>query len=242
MIKNNIYKLIYEAAARGIKQLALLIDPDKFNENHFKILTKHPQFSKFSFVFVGGSLLSNYIEACIIQIKRHTDKPVIIFPGNAAHISHMADAVLLLSLISGRNAEFLIGNHVLAAPFLKQSGIETISTGYMLIGNRGNSSVEYMSNTRPIPASKTDIAVATALAGEMIGMNMMYLEAGSGSEEPVPVEMIRAVKSTVNTPVIVGGGIKSTRLIQDAFEAGADIVVIGTAFENNLDLLDKIMQ
>ena len=226
-----IYHRIAEAAARGQKLLAVLVDPDKFDPNHFAAVLRSRRFAEIDYVLVGGSFLSHHTDSCIAAIKELSDKPVILFPGNACHVGTQADAILLLSLISGRNAEFLIGNHVTAAPFLKKSGIETISTGYMLIGNGNNTSVEYISNTRPIPAGKTDIATATAIAGEMLGMKLIYLEAGSGASQPVPDEMIRAISSACSCPVIVGGGIGTRDEMQRKFAAGASMVVVGTALE-----------
>ncbi len=240
MTKTYIYHQMLGAAASRKRQIAMLIDPDKFDEDWFRATAVHPNFEAIHYIFVGGSLLQNSPERCIAKIKKHCNRPVILFPGHASHIQGDADALLLLSLISGRNPEFLIGNHVIAAASIKASGIETISTGYILTGNKGSSSVEYMSNTSPIPSNKTDIAVATALAGEMIGMKLIYLEAGSGAGETVPDSMIAAVRKSCNCVLLVGGGITTPEAIHQKFEAGADIVVIGTAFENNQLSLDDI--
>ncbi|HOY39609.1 MAG: geranylgeranylglyceryl/heptaprenylglyceryl phosphate synthase [Bacteroidales bacterium] len=231
MSELTVYQQIMETKEHGKHLLAMLIDPDKFSEQNFREFVKSSDFSAVDLLFAGGSFLSTGTNSCIEGIKKYTDKPVILFPGNACHISKNADAILLLSLISGRNAEFLIGNHVTAAPFIKKSGIEAISTGYMLIGNGNDTSVEYISNTHPIPAAKTDIAVATALAGEMLGMKLIYLEAGSGARKSVPDEMVRAVSNACNSPLIVGGGINTQDQMERKFENGATIVVIGSAFE-----------
>jgi len=192
------------------------------------------------FFLIGGSLTSVSIEPHISYIKKHSSIPVVLFPGSLLQISEKADGILLLQLISGRNPEFLIGNHVIAAPFLKKSHIEVIPTGYMLIDSGKISSVEYISNTKPIPAEKNDIAVATAIAGEMLGLKMIYLEAGSGAPGPINLSMISDVKKNISVPLIVGGGIKSGEDLKAVFNAGADIIVMGTAIENNISLLTEI--
>ena len=166
----------------------------------------------------------------------------MLFPGNSTQLSDKADAMLMLSLISGRNADFLIGQHVVAAPFIKKSGIETISTGYMLIESGTTTSVEYISNTRPIPREKNDIAVATAIAGELLGNKAIYLEGGSGAKMPVPAPMIKAVHRSISLPIIVGGGLRSEDDIKNALEAGADIVVIGTSLESDPEKMIKFAE
>ena len=189
------------------------------------------------FLLVGGSLVSTPIDETIKILKAETDKPVIIFPGNILQISELADGILLLCLISGRNPEYLIGNHVVAAPLLKRSRLEIIPTGYILIENGRSTSVEYISNTKPIPADKTDLAVATAMAGEMLGHRLLYLEAGSGAYEPVKTNLISEVKKNIQIPLIVGGGIQHPDQIRKIFLAGADIIVVGTAIEKNADMI-----
>jgi putative glycerol-1-phosphate prenyltransferase len=156
-------------------------------------------------------------------------------------LSNKADAMLLLSLISGRNPDYLIGNHVLAAPYLKKSGIEIIPTGYILVG-RGNSSVEYISNTNPIPEDKIDIIIATAIAGELTGNKIIYLESGSGAERPIDVEVIKEVKRSISVPLVVGGGIKTPVKINEIINAGADVVVVGNAVENNIQILNSLIK
>ena len=164
---------------------------------------------------------------------------MLLFPGNHLQLSNKADALLNLSLISGRNPEFLIGEHVRSAMFLKQSKLEIIPTGYILVDGGSRTSVEYMSNTQSIPRNKSDIAVATALAGEYLGLKAIYLEAGSGAKQSVPNEMLKAVSKNINIPIICGGGIKTKTEIQEKWDAGANIVVIGSAFENNPNFLEE---
>lgn len=222
------------------KKLVLLIDPDKLNLQSI-IATVHSLLTAdVSMIFVGGSLTQGNVDITIDTIKKHTDLPVVLFPGSLLQLSAKADAMLLLSLVSGRNAEYLIGNHVQAAPFIKKSAIEVIPTGYILIDGGKVSSVEYVSNTTPIPADKTDIAVATSLAAEMLGNKLLYLEAGSGAIHPVPVDMIKEVKRNTSIPLIVGGGINSPEKVQSAFDAGADVVVVGNAVEKNISNLQKL--
>ena len=217
---------------RSKKRFALLVDPDKYNDRSLNLLIKHINQDPPDLLLVGGSILFKPIEITITALKLGTKLPVFIFPGNVIQLSDRADGILFLSLISGRNPEFLIGNHVLAAPHLNRSGIEVIPTGYMLIENGRSTSVEYMSNTRPIPASKPEIAVATAMAGEMLGMKTIYLEAGSGAARPVGLDMIRAIRKKTSLPLIVGGGISTVDGARAVYKAGADLIVIGTALEN----------
>lgn len=226
------YKTILQNCQAHKRQLAVLIDPDKQSLSETENFAKSIEKSSADYIFVGSSYMLGNLDKCIEAIKANTQKPVIIFPGHATHISEKADAILLLSLISGRNPEFLIGNHVVAAATLMQMDIEVISTSYMLIDGGKTTSVEYVSNTRPIPAAKNDIAVATALAGEMLGHKMTYLEAGSGALNPVPDKMVAAVRRSIKSPLIVGGGLRDIETINRKYEAGADIIVVGTAFEN----------
>jgi phosphoglycerol geranylgeranyltransferase len=223
---------------KGKKTFALLIDPDKHTEDSIKnLVIKANCYPGPDILLVGGSIVFNGIDRTVQLIKTLTKKPVVLFPGNAVQFSPYADGILFLSLISGRNPEFLIGNHVLAGPKIKKSGIEVIPTGYILINSGIDTSVSYMSNTSPIPYFKNDIATATAIAGELLGLQAMYLEAGSGAFKPVSVEMIKEVKSNISVPLIVGGGIKTTDQLRQILKAGADMVVIGTAAEENDSLV-----
>ncbi len=224
------------------KHLALLIDPDKHTHETLIAIAKRAENCAVPFIFVGGSLIQSDLAQTVRTIKTQFTRPVILFPGSVNHVTPEVDALLFLSLISGRNAEFLIGNQVVAAPIIKQAGIEVIPTGYILIEGGTSTSVEYMSNTRPIPAAKTDIAVATALAGEMLGMKLLYLEAGSGALNSVPSAMIQAIKLHCNIPLIVGGGIRSVDDLQRVFAAGANIAVVGTSIEKTPELLDEMMK
>ncbi len=223
------------------RKVAILIDPDKSNLNSLARTLEICEKCGILFIMVGGSLISSSMDNCINEIKKKSILPVVLFPGSLLQISKEADAIFLLSLISGRNPEYLIGNHVIASPILRKSKLEIIPTGYMLVESGKVTSVQYISNTCPIPADKIDIAVATAVAGEMLGLKLIYLEAGSGALHPVPVEMISAVKKNISVPLIVGGGIRSQSQLDDIFNAGTDIVVIGNSLENDPDKLFKLL-
>ena len=224
------------------KQIAILIDPDKTDLKKLQKTIDAANKANIDFFLVGGSLLlKNNLEETIVFIKKNSKKKVYLFPGNPSQISAKADGILLLSLISGRNADLLIGNHVQAAPLLKQSKLDIISTGYMLIESGTPTTVSYISNTTPIPANKPEIAACTALAGEQLGLKSIYLEAGSGAQNAVSKETISAVKKMIKIPLIVGGGIRNKEQIETAFSAGADIVVIGTAIENDVTFLESII-
>ncbi|MCQ2960472.1 MAG: geranylgeranylglyceryl/heptaprenylglyceryl phosphate synthase [Bacteroidales bacterium] len=233
--------MIYESFTQNQKKLALLIDPDKHNENSLHAISESAQKEGVDFIFVGGSLVTSSTSNTINIIKQSYKGPVILFPGNASQVSANADAILFLSLISGRNAEFLIGNHVLSAPVIKNAGLESIPTGYILIDCGKTTSVEYMSNTRPIPYNKPDIAVATALAGELLGLRAIYLEGGSGANTFVNPEIITRVKKACSIPIIVGGGIRTPETLQQIYESGADIAVVGTIIEKQPNLLSEMM-
>lgn len=215
--------------------LSVLIDPDKIvSESELNLLLKTCQEFNIDFILVGGSLLvKDTLSETVRYIKEKSSIPVILFPGSNMHIDKAADALLFLSLISGRNPDLLIGQHVAAAPVLKNSNIEVLPTGYILVGNDGNTTVAHISQTTPIPTSKHDIAICTAIAGELLGMKLIYLDAGSGPKEEVPSTMISQVNMSINIPLIVGGGINSKVKIEAAFNAGADMIVIGTAVEEN---------
>ena len=237
----NLLNSLYERKAQGKKSFAVLIDPDKVNLDNFSNLLNLCTEYGADYIFVGGSLITNYIITEVItQIKKHTNIPVILFPGNSLHIDSQADAILLLSLISGRNPEFLIGQHVISAPLLRKSGLEILPTGYMLIDSGRPTTVSYISNTTPIPHDKSSIAACTAMAGEMLGLKITYLDAGSGAMNPVSPEMIAAVRQSVDTPIIVGGGINTAKKAKNALSAGADVIVVGNGIEQNIDLLKEI--
>ncbi len=222
------------------KKFAVLIDPDKPTDEQIIKIVEQSMEADVDFFFVGGSLLTtDSLDHCIKLIKKHCDIPVLIFPGNSLQISKWCDGFLLLSLISGRNSEMLIGRHVIAAPYLKLYGNEIIPTGYMLIDGGCPTSVSYMSNTTPIPHDKADIAMCTALAGEMLGLKVIYMDAGSGATMPISNEMIDKVKRTISIPLIVGGGIKTPEKAAEMAKAGADIIVVGNALEKGIEKLQK---
>jgi len=227
----GVYDYIEERRQRGDKMFVVLIDPDKFSEGMLDKLSSLLSVRRADMIFVGGSLVMSDIGKVVKMLKSRFDIPVVLFPGSAQQFTEEADALLFLSLITGRNAEYLIGQHVMSSVRIKRSGVEVIPTGYMLVEGGVMTSVEYISGTQPLPRSKDDIAVATAVAGELLGLKMLYLEAGSGAKECVPESMIRAVRSSVGLPIIVGGGLRSIEDIDKAYSAGADIVVVGTAIE-----------
>jgi putative glycerol-1-phosphate prenyltransferase len=221
----------------GKKSIALLLDPDKAKGDSLSSILKVAGECNPDYILVGGSLTFSSIDDLILKVKEETAIPVVLFPGNLLQLTHKADKRLLLSLISGRNPELLIGNHVIAAPFLKNIKEKLVSVGYILISCGKKTSVEYISQTEAIPSDKTEIAVATALAGEMLGMQMIYLEAGSGAEKPVPVNIVRSVRGNVLIPIAVGGGIKTKKEIEELFNAGADLIILGNGVEKNPELL-----
>jgi phosphoglycerol geranylgeranyltransferase len=221
------------------KSIGLLLDPDKTDERSIKAIINEAVRCKTDYILAGGSLTFRAIDKMIGDIKKHCKIPVILFPGNLLQLTQNVDAILLLSLISGRNPELLIGNHVLAAPFLKDIRSKLISTGYILINCGTKTSVEYMSQSEAIPCDKPEIVIATALAGEMLGMKLIYLEAGSGAAAPVPKSVIKAVRENISIPVAVGGGMKSSKDVEEAFLAGADLIILGNGVEKDKGLLSK---
>lgn len=222
------------------KKFVVLIDPDKPTDEQVVEIVEKSKKVGVDFFFVGGSLLlTDSLDHCIKLIKKHCDIPVLIFPGDSLQISKWCDGFLLLSLISGRNSEMLIGRHVVAAPYLKLYGNEIIPTGYMLIDGGRQTSVSYMSNTTPIPHDKDAIAMCTALAGEMLGLKIIYMDAGSGAVNPISNEMINKVKNTISVPLIVGGGIRTPEKAAECARAGADIIVVGNALEKSIENLQE---
>lgn len=233
----------------GEKSVALLLDPDKTGDEQLRHILELATECRTDYIFVGGSLTFNSVDNLISSIKERCPVPVVLFPGNLLQLSHKADAILLLSLISGRNPELLIGNHVTAAPFLRDIREKLISAGYILVGCGSRTAVEYISQTEAIPSGKPEIVVATALAGEMLGLSIIYLEAGSGADFPVPPEIISIVRKNISIPIIAGGGIRNRDQIAAAFNAGANMVVLGNGCEKNPALLkeaceirDKLLQ
>ena len=232
----NIYQYLLDTIERRGAAFCVLIDPDKTHSGQLRTFVKQSRGLNVDALFVGSSLLLNdSFDETVRQIKKYADIPVILFPGNPKQVSQYADAILFLSLISGRNPNYLFGDHVIAAPSIRENKIEPIATGYMLIESGSVSTTEYISNTRPIPRKKPDIAAAHALAAEYIGLKLIYLEAGSGASQTVPNDMISTVKDVCSLPLIVGGGITSPNLAKEKVTAGADIIVVGNALENNWD-------
>jgi phosphoglycerol geranylgeranyltransferase len=227
---------------QGKKSIAVLIDPDKAEDpSRLMTLVNLANENCVDFFFVGGSLVTTTnLSEVVRTVKENVNIPVILFPGSTLQIDPAADAILFLSLISGRNPDLLIGQHVQAAPILKNSRMEVMSTGYILINSGKTTSVAYISNTTPIPEDKYSLAACTAMAGEMLGLKMIYLDAGSGAEREINQKMINSVRKSIDTPLIVGGGINSSQKAIAALEAGADIIVIGNALEKSPDLLTEI--
>ncbi len=219
--------------------LAVLIDPD-FGQDEARLehTVQNACMAKADLLFVGGSLLtSTAFDRCVELVRQWSDRPVVLFPGSPAQLSRHADAVLFLSLISGRNPELLIGHHVTAAPTIKALGIEAIPTGYILIDGGKPTTVSYVSQTVPIPHDKPGIAAATALAGELLGLRTIYMDTGSGALRSVSPEMVTAVRKHVDLPIIVGGGIRTAEQARSLCAAGADVLVVGTAFEQDPELI-----
>ncbi len=239
----TIYESLLRAKQEKKKQLAVLVDPDKADPKQLIALCDRSNKVGVNYFFAGGSLLTNGLLQDTIRILRENSSiPVIIFPGSHHQIDENAQAILLLSLISGRNPDLLIGQHVVAAPRLKASGLEILPTGYMLIDSGNQTTVQYISNTLPIPANKTDIAACTALAGEQLGLKLIFAEAGSGAQQPVSREMIEAICAMISIPLIVGGGIRTPEKVRENCRAGADLIVIGNSLEKDPSLLDTMAE
>ena len=237
----NIYNYILDNKTKGKKLFSILIDPDKQDKNTLLSIIKKATAAKADFFFVGGSLLTyDSLDSCLSTLKDNSDIPVILFPGNAMQVNNKADGILFLSLISGRNADMLIGKQVITAPILKQSSLEILPTGYMLIDSGKPTTVSYMSNTTPIPSEKNDVAVCTAMAGEMLGLKLIFMDGGSGAKNPISEKMITSVSKSVNLPLIIGGGINSSKKAIANCKAGADIIVVGNAIEKEVNLISEI--
>lgn len=241
LMYKKIYNSIIERKAKGVKSFAVLIDPDKVTPAGIVDVAAKCTAAKVDYIFLGGSLvITQHLDECVQQLKSCCDIPVILFPGSPSQVSPFADSLLYLSLISGRNPELLIGQHVVSAAVVKKSGLEVISTGYMVIDGGAPTTVSYISNASPIPADKDDIALCTAMAGEMLGMKVIFMDAGSGARKPITESMISRVSSMVEIPIIVGGGIKDAEKAYLNCKAGADIIVVGNAIEKDLSLIKEI--
>lgn len=234
-----IYQQIILAKKEKQKLLAILIDPDKTTLSEITSLVEKIKQSPATHIFVGGSIIAeNIMDNFVLELKKHLQLPIIIFPGHPSQISHYADGLLFLSLLSGRNPEYLIEHHINSVEILHNSDLEIIPTGYILIDGGKETAVQRVSQTIPIERNNIDLAYKTAKAGEYLGKKLIYLEAGSGAENGVSTEMIQKVSKSLNIPLIVGGGIRSKQEIEEAFYAGADLVVIGTAFENDINFFN----
>ena len=240
-MNTTLYNQLQEAKAKVQNKFAVLIDPDQLRLGKLDTILQNAMDANVDYFLVGGSLIVNdMLDKVLVGIRELCNIPQILFPGNSFQLSNKADALLFLSLISGRNAELLIGKHVITAPFLRKSSLEIMSTGYMLIDGGAATTVSYMSNTNPIPRDKNDIAVCTAMAGELLGLKMIYMDAGSGAQTPIPESMISAVSNNINIPLIIGGGIKTPEKALANVQAGADMIVVGNAIENDPTLVAEL--
>jgi putative glycerol-1-phosphate prenyltransferase len=237
----SIYHQITEGKLAGKKSFAVLVDPDKVNPRQITTLCALADEAGVDYLLVGGSLVvTNHLDEVVLNIKKETDIPTILFPGSPSQLSRYADALLYLSLISGRNPELLIGQHVISAPMVKKSGLEIMSTGYMVVDGGAPTTVSYISNAAPIPHDKNEIAVCTALAGEMLGMKLIYMDAGSGARRAIHEDMIAAVAEQITIPLIIGGGITDPEKAYVNCKAGADLIVVGNAIEKDISLLKEM--
>lgn len=245
-MKHSIYQQFEGKKQLGQKSFAVLIDPDKVSVNG-QIHTALDEYVHLSqaagvdYFLVGGSLvISNHLDKCVKHIKDNCDIPVILFPGSPSQVSTYADALLYLSLISGRNPELLIGQHVVSAPIVRQSGLEIMPTGYIVVDGGAPTTVSYISNASPVPSDKNEIAMCTAMAGEMLGMKLIYMDAGSGARRPITESMINAVAENIEVPLIVGGGITDPEKAYRNCRAGADVIVVGNAIEKDASLIREM--
>jgi putative glycerol-1-phosphate prenyltransferase len=240
-MKTKIYKSLAERKETGQKSFAVLIDPDKVDHPMLDELMDLSIAAQVDYFLVGGSLvISNHLDDVVSHIKQNCAIPVILFPGSPTQLSKFADALLYLSLISGRNPELLIGQHVVSAPAVKQSGLEILSTGYMVIDGGAPTTVSYISNASPIPHDKNEIAMCTAMAGEMLGMKLIYMDSGSGAKRPISEAMIESVAQKIETPLIIGGGINEPEKAYRNCKAGADVIVVGNAIEKDSSLIKEM--
>lgn len=238
---NRIYTSLTEKKRHGKKSFAVLIDPDKVNDAKMQRLITLAMAARVDYFLVGGSLvISNYLDECVQYIKKSCNIPVILFPGSPSQVSKYADALLYLSLISGRNAELLIGQHVISAPVVKNSGLEIMSTGYIVIDGGAPTTVSYISGAAPLPSDKNDIAMCTAMAGEMLGMKIIYMDSGSGAKRPITESMIEKVSQSISVPLIIGGGITDPEKAYLNCKAGADVIVVGNAIEKDESIITEL--
>src|SRR5579871_297523 len=240
-MKQTIYLSLLENKKVQQKSFAVLVDPDKVNAQKIDGLTQLAVRAGVDYLLVGGSLvISNHLDEVVQEIRKNCPIPIILFPGTPSQLSRYADALLYLSLISGRNPELLIGQHVISAPSVRQSGLEIMSTGYMVIDGGAPTTVSYISNATPIPSDKNEIALCTAMAAEMLGMKLIYMDAGSGAKRAINEEMINAVAKQIEIPILVGGGIKDPEKAYRNCKAGADLIVVGNAIEKDESLIKEM--
>ena len=237
----SIYQNILKAKKESKKLLAVLIDPEKIDIENIPLFFEKVHQSIATHIFVGGSTdKNNQTKNVVIAIKNVTKLPVILFPGDVTQITNTADGILFLNLLSGRNPEYLIEQQIKAAPILQKTTLEILPTGYVLIDGGKETATQRVSNTKPISQNNKELIKNTSKAGELLGKKLIYLEAGSGAKVPVDASIISIVKNNLNIPLIVGGGIRSKKQLENAFAAGADIVVIGTAFENDETFFNQL--
>jgi len=240
---DSIYKNIQDSISKGEKLLAVLIDPDKFSIESTSSFIRKVNESIATHIFVGGSIVNkDATDILVSEIKKHSNLPIVLFPGDVSQITDKANALLFISLLSGRNSEYLIGKQVEAVSKLSKMQLEVISTGYILIESGKETAVEKVTNTKPMPRGNIQNIVDTAKAGQLLGMKLIYLEAGSGAREPLTKTIIRRVKQELDIPLIVGGGIRSKVQLDHAFNAGAELVVIGTAFEEDESFFEELRE
>jgi len=241
MRPGNVYPQLQLLKKEGRHAFAVLIDPDSITPESVRLTARKCNEAEVDYIFMGGSIMvTAHVDRCIQQFKEESSIPVVLFPGSPSQVSPFADALLYLSLISGRNPDLLIGQHVVSAPSIKASGLEVISTGYMVIDGGVPTTVSYMSHSAPIPRNKPDVALCTAWAGELQGKHVIYMDAGSGAQHPISTEMIGRVSSNLDIPLIVGGGIRSAEKVYENCLAGAQVVVVGNAIEKDSSLIREM--
>jgi putative glycerol-1-phosphate prenyltransferase len=242
MSRTSIYQQIANARIENRKLIGILLDPDKLRLEKVADCLRAIDSQEVDLLLVGGSTVENGdTQALVGRIKELSSLPVVLFPGDFSQITGQADAVLFLNLISGRNSEYLINQQVKAVPLLEETNLEVIPTAYILVDGGVETSVAKVSKTEPISPKDEKTILETALAGAYMGNKLVYLEAGSGAKSPIPGSLIAELRSRIDIPIVAGGGIRSHRQMAEAFENGADMVVIGTAFEQNPTILRQIL-
>jgi phosphoglycerol geranylgeranyltransferase len=237
----NVYQQLKQLKKDRRHAFAVLVDPDSVTPESIKLIAQKCNEAAVDYIFMGGSIMvTTHVDLCINNFKEVSSIPVVLFPGSPSQVSPCADALLYLSLISGRNPDLLIGQHVVSAPKIKASGLEVISTGYMVVDGGVPTTVSYMSHSAPIPANKPDVALCTAWAGELQGKHVIYMDAGSGAQYPISTEMINRVSSNIEIPLIIGGGIRTAEKVYENCMAGAQVIVVGNAIEKDPELIKEM--